>query len=61
MYDSADYPRFDDTSGDGEFTNGVGSGIIKFVVNDSGAPSAFQFAPSEKFTHFPNAIGRLEP
>jgi hypothetical protein len=61
VYDSADYPHFDDTRGDGGFTNGVGSGIIKFLVNDAGAPSAFQFAPSEEFTYFPIAIGRLEP
>jgi hypothetical protein len=62
-YDSADQPHFDDTRGDapGEFPNGVGSGVIKFQVNDAGEPTAFQFAPSEPFQEFPIAIGRVEP
>jgi hypothetical protein len=60
VYDSADQPHFDDTRGKG--TNGVGSGFIKFRVDDAGRPTAFQFGPSEDlFTTLPIAIGRLEP
>jgi hypothetical protein len=61
IYDSADHPHFDDTRGDGGFANGVGSGIIKLLVNDAGLPNAFLFAPSDEFTYLPIAIGRLEP
>jgi kumamolisin len=63
VYDSAAQPHFDDTrgNGDGEFKTGVGSGFIKFQVDDAGRPTAFQFAPSEGFRAFPIAIGRLEP
>jgi hypothetical protein len=50
------------TRGDapGEFPNGVGSGVIKFQVNDAGEPMAFQFAPPQPFQEFPTAIGRVE-
>jgi hypothetical protein len=58
VYDSAAEPHFEDTRGDGE--SGVGSGFINFTVDDSGQPTAFQFAPSEAFTALPIAIGRVE-
>ena len=63
VYDSAAEPHFDDTrgTGEGQFATGVGSGFIKFKVDDAGRPIAFQFAPSEKFTTLPIAIGRVEP
>jgi len=63
VYDSAAGPHFDDTRGNGpgRFKSGVGSGLINFKVNDSGSPTAFQFAPLEKFKTHPIAIGRLEP
>jgi hypothetical protein len=59
-YDSADVPHFDDTRGVGD--SGVGSGFINFQVDDTGAPMAFQFGPSEEmFVTQPIAIGRVEP
>ncbi len=67
VYDSAKVAHFDDTRGDGpdQFPNGVGSGIIKFQVDASGAPIAFLFSPSDdpniSFTSMPIAIGRAEP
>jgi hypothetical protein len=63
VYDSADSPHFDDTRGNepGQFPNGVGSGLINFEADDQGAPTAFQFGPSEPFKSFPIAIGRAEP
>jgi hypothetical protein len=63
VYDSADQPHFDDTRGNGEGgpKTGVGSGVIKVRVDDTGRPTAFQFAPSDQFTTLPIAIGRLEP
>jgi hypothetical protein len=62
VYDSADSPHFDDTRGNnaGQFPNGVGSGFINFQVDAEGAPTAFQFAPSDEFQSFPIAIGRAE-
>jgi hypothetical protein len=62
VYDSAAQPHFDDTrgAGAGQFATGIGSGIIKFKVDDAGRPTAFQFAPSDKFVTLPIAIGRLE-
>jgi len=63
VYDSAAQPHFDDTrgNGEGEFATGVGSGFIKFQVDDAGRPTAFLFAPSDQFTTLPIAIGRVEP
>jgi hypothetical protein len=62
VYDSAAVPHFDDTREGGEFTSGVGTGLINFTVNDSGSPIAFQFGPSEdQFVTLPIAIARLEP
>jgi hypothetical protein len=63
VYDSAAQPHFDDTRGndEGEFATGVGSGFIKFKVDDTGRPTAFQFAPSDHFKTLPIAIGRIEP
>jgi hypothetical protein len=63
VYDSAAQPHFDDTrgDGDGQFKTGVGSGSIRFQVDDAGRPKAFQFAPSDQFETLPIAIGRLEP
>ena len=62
VYDSAAEPHFNDTRGasEEEFATGVGSGIIKFKVDDQGRPIAFQFAPSDKFESLPISIGRLE-
>ena len=63
VYDSAAQPHFDDTRGSspGQFATGVGTGSIKFRVDDAGRPTAFQFAPGDTFAVFPIAIGRLEP
>jgi hypothetical protein len=64
-YDSAAKPHFDDTrvNEKGEFKSGVGSGIIKFKVDDSDGPVAFQFTPSEDFKtlSFAIAIGQIIP
>jgi hypothetical protein len=62
VYDSSAQPHFDDTRGSdaGQFETGVGSGFIKFKVDDTGRPTAFQFAPSDHFTTLPIAVGRLE-
>ena len=63
VYDSAAQPHFDDTrgTGEGQFAKGVGSGLLKFKVDQAGRPTAFQFAPLDKFETLPIAIGRLEP
>jgi hypothetical protein len=60
-YDSSAQPHFDDTRGNGkgEFETGVGAGLIKFKVDNTGRPTAFQFAPSDGFKTLPIAIGRL--
>jgi hypothetical protein len=61
-YDSAQYPHFDDTRGDGE--SGVGSGVIKFRVNASGGPTSFLFGPPDDPQNWftaPIAIGRPKP
>jgi hypothetical protein len=59
VYDSADQAHFDDTRGPGD--TGVGSGVINFVVDSAGEPTAFLFAPGELFTTLPIAIARAEP
>jgi hypothetical protein len=60
VYDSAAVAHYDDTRADGE--SGVGSGFINFQVDDTGAPTAFQFGPSQdQFLTLPIAIGRVEP
>jgi hypothetical protein len=59
VYDSAVKPHFEDTRGTG--MTGVGAGSIKFKVDNTGRPTAFQFTPSGKFETFPIAIGRVEP
>ena len=65
VYDSAAEPHFDDTrgSGAGQFPTGVGSGVIKFIVDGAGRPIAFLFAPpaSAEFTFPQIAIGRAGP
>lgn len=63
VYDSAAGPHFDDTrgTGKGKFPNGVGSGILKLRVDDTGTPIAFQFGPSAPFVTLPISIGRVEP
>jgi hypothetical protein len=65
VYDSAAEPHFDDTrgSGPGQFPTGVGSGVINFVVDGAGRPTAYQFAPpaSAEFEYVQIAIGRAEP
>ncbi|MGA7410219.1 MAG: hypothetical protein WBW33_07020 [Bryobacteraceae bacterium] len=62
VYDSAVQPHFDDTrgTGAGEFEAGIGSGVIKFKIDDAGRPTSFQFAPSDQFKALPIAIGRVE-
>jgi|SRR5581483_6660872 len=62
VYDSADRPHFNDTRGhaEGQFPRGVGSGFLKFEVDDQGKPEAFLFSPSSKnFDKKVIAIGRL--
>jgi hypothetical protein len=60
VYDSADKPHFDDTRADG--TTGVGSGFIRFQVDDEGRPTGFMFSPAATvFEKRPIAIGRAEP
>jgi hypothetical protein len=63
IYDSSAQPHFDDTrgTGAGQAATGVGSGSIKFEVDGAGRPTAFQFAPTDRFATFPIAIGRVEP
>jgi hypothetical protein len=63
VYDSAAEPHFQDTrgTGSGQFPSGVGVGFINFEVDEDGRPTAFQFAPEDRFTTLPIAIGRLEP
>jgi hypothetical protein len=62
VYDSANQPHFGDTRGKGEgrFANGVGSGVVKFRVDNTGRPAAFQLAPADQFVSLPIAIGRIE-
>lgn len=59
VYDSAAQPHFDDSRNGDE--TGLGSGTVKFKVDDVGRPTAFQFGPPDKFEAFPIAIGRVEP
>jgi hypothetical protein len=63
VYDSAEQAHFDDTRGPDEdqFPTGVGSGVLKFQVDDQGRPTAFLFAPGDRFVTLPIAIGRTEP
>jgi hypothetical protein len=65
VYDSAAEPHFDDTRGKGagQFPTGVGSGVIKFIVDAEGRPIAFLFAPpaTAEFSYVQIAIGRVEP
>jgi hypothetical protein len=63
VYDSAAYPHFDDTrgNGEGEFPDGIGSGVINFQVDDAGRPTSFQFGPPDPFISLPIAVGRVEP
>jgi hypothetical protein len=61
VYDSANDPHYDDSRGCGaDFQSGVGTGTIRFEVDDEGAPTAFQFGPGDEFHPYPIAIGRLE-
>ncbi len=43
------------------FESGMGIRTLLFHVGRSGAPSAVQFAPSDRFHALPIVIGRLEP
>jgi hypothetical protein len=43
------------------FETGMGIRTLLFQVSRSGAPSAVQFAPSDRFHALPIVIGRLEP
>jgi hypothetical protein len=62
--DSADTPHFDDSrgSGAGQFPTGVGSGVIRFIVDAAGRPIAYLFAPPDtaEYEYRPIAIGRAE-
>jgi hypothetical protein len=63
VHDSASRPHLRDTRGEGQGRsgNGVGSGTIKFRVDNLGRPEAFQFAPADHFESLPIALGRIEP
>jgi len=63
VYDSASQPHFGDTRGKVKEQpgNGVGSGVIKFRVDDAGRPTAVQPGPDAEFESLPIAIGRIEP
>ncbi len=65
IYDSANKPHFDDTrgTGQGQFPNGVGSGVINFRVDGAGRPTAYQFSPptSAAFDYVQISLGRAEP
>jgi len=63
VYDSSAQSHFDDTRGTRptQSKTGVGSGFIKFKVDATGRPTAFQFSPTDQFETFPIAIGRVEP
>ena len=43
------------------FESGMGIRTLLFQVSRSGAPTAVQFAPSDRFHPLPIVIGRLEP
>jgi hypothetical protein len=62
VHDSADQAHFDDTRGPcaGPWPAGVGTGSIRFTVDDDGKPLAFLFAPpaTAAFATLPIAIGR---
>jgi hypothetical protein len=64
VYDSSPIPHFDDSRGHGGDSPdaGVGTGTIRFRVDDHGKPIEFLFAPPPAVFHtHPIAIGRLEP
>jgi hypothetical protein len=63
VYDSASQPHFGDTRAKAKEQpgNGVGSGVIKFRVDDVGRPAAVQLEPGAEFESLPIAIGRIEP
>ena len=62
VYDSSRVPHLDDSRDrGGTFESGVGMGTLLFHVGRSGAPTAVQFAPSDRFHALPIVIGRLEP
>jgi hypothetical protein len=64
VYDSSPDPHFDDSRGQGGESPdaGVGTGTIRFRVDDQGKPIEFLFGPSSAtFLTHPIAIGRVEP
>jgi len=64
VYDSSRDPHFDDSRRQGGDSPdaGVGTGTIRFRVDDQGKPIEFLFGPaSPTFLTHPIAIGRLEP
>jgi len=61
VYDSSNIIHYDDSRDkSGKYHSGVGTGAIRFQVDDSGAPTKFQFGPGDKFHALPMAVARLE-
>ena len=58
--DSSNILHYDDTRTvvDGKQATGVGTGTIRFEIDDTGTPTAFQFGLGDKFHSYTIAIGR---
>jgi hypothetical protein len=61
--DSSNILHYDDSRSvvDGEQATGVGTGTIRFEIDDTGKPTAFQFGHGDRFHSYSIAIGRLVP
>jgi hypothetical protein len=57
VYDSSSVKHYDDTRAFP--AGGVGRGVIRFQVDATGTPTAFQFDAGDRFHAAPVAIGRL--
>jgi hypothetical protein len=59
-YDSSNVAHHDDSrERAGKYHSGLGEGAIRFKVDASGAPTAFQFGPQAEFHTVPIVIARL--
>jgi hypothetical protein len=61
VYDASNVAHYDDSrEREGKFHSGVGEGTIRFKVDASGAPSAFQLGPHAEFHALHIVVARLE-
>jgi hypothetical protein len=61
VYDSSDVVHFDDSRASaGAYHAGVGRGALRFRVDASGRPVAFQFGPGDSFHTLPILVRRLD-